>query len=172
MIICPTCNAENVDNTLFCTECGDFLQGDSHDSPATSLEGVMLHDLVLDSSTPSDPTKNLGTGPLAISLEIGEVKRSLQIPLTKPIHMGRIDPNGNIFPEVDLTYDGGAEKGVSRRHARILKKNQLIYIEDLGSSNGTFVNGEKLMPYFPEQISDGDAIRLGRLQIKVVLSQK
>lgn len=168
MIICSTCNAENVDNTLFCVECGDYLQAD--ESQHTNAVGMKFEELGLDKVTPPDPTKGLGTGPLAISLEIGEVKRALQIPLSKPIHMGRIDPNGNIFPEVDLTYDGGAEKGVSRRHARILKKNQSIYIEDLGSSNGTFVNGEKLMPYFPEQISDGDAIRLGRLQIKVLLS--
>ena len=126
MIICSTCNAENVDNTLFCTECGDYLQAD--ESQRTNAVGMKLEELGLDKLPIADSAQGIGTGPLAISLEIGDVKRAIQIPLIKPIHMGRIDPNGNIFPEVDLTYDGGAEKGVSRRHARIMRKNQQIYI--------------------------------------------
>jgi pSer/pThr/pTyr-binding forkhead associated (FHA) protein len=102
-------------------------------------------------------------------LRIGDRAREVNIPLNKPVHMGRLDPASNIFPEVDLTNDGGVEKGVSRRHARILKRGAKIYIEDLGSSNGTFVNGQKLSPYFPEALTNGDSLRLGGLEIEVAL---
>ena len=167
MIICPSCKTENVENTLFCTECGGYLSDDQ--SPMTDAVGMPVEEWMASPGEEDLDISPPGTGPLAISLEIGDVKRALQIPLTKPIHMGRIDPGGNIFPEVDLTNDGGAERGVSRRHARIMKREQQIYIEDLGSSNGTFVNGQKLMPYFPELLSDGDALMLGKLQIRISL---
>lgn len=171
MIICPACNTSNVDNTLFCVECGAYLVDE--ESPPTDAVGISIPDWGAD--TPDiapDPSSPPGTGPLAINLEIGEKKRAVQVPLNKPIHMGRLDPGGSIFPEIDLTPDGGLEMGVSRRHARILKRDQQIYVEDLGSSNGTFVNGQKLMPYFPEILSDGDDLRLGKLHIKVVLRHK
>lgn len=167
MIVCPSCKTENVENTLFCSECGNYLSDDQ--SPMTDAVGMPVEEWMGNFEDDEVEASTPGTGPLAISLEIGDVKRSLQIPLTKPIHMGRIDPGGNIFPEVDLTNDGGAERGVSRRHARIMKREQQIYIEDLGSSNGTFVNGQKLMPYFPELLSDGDSLMLGKLQIRISL---
>jgi len=168
MIICPSCSAKNIDNTLFCSECGNYLADDNVD-PLTHTVRMKFSELMSSQGNDVDETVTRGTDPLSIHLEIGEVKRCVQISLTKPIHMGRLDPGGSIFPEIDLTDYGGVEKGVSRRHARIMKQNQKIYIEDLGSSNGTFVNGQKLMPYFPELLADGDSLQLGKLQIKVAL---
>ena len=48
---------------------------------------------------------------------------------------------------------------VSRRHARILRQAEGLYLEDLGSSNGTFLNGERLSQ--PALLSPDDQIRLG-----------
>ncbi len=48
---------------------------------------------------------------------------------------------------------------VSRRHARFVKKEGTIYIEDLGSTNGTFLNGERISN--PQQLRPGDVITLG-----------
>ena len=170
MIICSSCKAQNVDNTLFCVECGEYLANEQ--SPRTNAVGTYLENVAIQPVKGELSNISAGTGPLSISLEICDTKRALELPLSKPIHMGRIDPIGNIFPEVDLTMDGGAEKGVSRRHARIMKRAQQIFIEDLGSSNGTFINGQKLMPYFPEQLSNGDELRLGTLQIKIILASQ
>jgi hypothetical protein len=63
-----------------------------------------------------------GTGPLSIRLKIGDEGREVEASLTKAVHMGRLDPASDVFPEIDLTNDNGLEKGVSRRHARILKR--------------------------------------------------
>jgi pSer/pThr/pTyr-binding forkhead associated (FHA) protein len=48
---------------------------------------------------------------------------------------------------------------VSRRHARIYCQDGEFYIEDLHSTNGTFVNGEQI--YFPAQLKHGDTVRIG-----------
>lgn len=58
------------------------------------------------------------------------------------------------------------EDMVSRRHARIFWDGDLIQIEDLGSTNGTFVNGEKIKSVTP--LHEGDRILIGTNILKVV----
>src|SRR5688572_11541542 len=50
-------------------------------------------------------------------------------------------------------------ESISRTHARILPVDSAYSIEDLGSSNGTFVNGERIKS--PRKLSNGDVINLG-----------
>src|SRR6187431_3444896 len=57
------------------------------------------------------------------------------------------------------------EEMVSRRHARILLEDAVISIEDLGSTNGTFVNGEKIQKGV---LKEGDRILIGTSILKVV----
>jgi len=57
------------------------------------------------------------------------------------------------------------EDMVSRKHAKISTTNGEIYIEDLGSTNGTFVNGEKITR---SRLSEGDRILVGTSIIKMV----
>lgn len=57
------------------------------------------------------------------------------------------------------------EEMVSRRHARIQMSNAAIWIEDLGSTNGTFVNGEKISR---AELHEGDRILIGTSILKVV----
>ena len=60
---------------------------------------------------------------------------------------------------------GGADKGVSRRHARILSREAQVYIEDLDSSNGTYVNRTRLAPHQEKLLCDRDTIWLGHLEL-------
>ncbi len=168
MIKCPFCQTVHVDNTLFCSECGTYLLEDDKrgtDPLGTSEIGWVGNAAEESAAQPSFQ----GTGPLAIRLKIGDKKRLVEVPLDKPIHLGRLDPASDIFPEIDLTEDDGLGKGVSRRHARILKREGTVVVEDLGSINGTFVNGKRLAPYLPEPLSDGDSLQIGRLLIEVEL---
>jgi len=57
------------------------------------------------------------------------------------------------------------EEMVSRRHARIRMGGGVISIEDLGSTNGTFVNGEKIQK---AQLKEGDRVLIGTSILKVV----
>ena len=53
------------------------------------------------------------------------------------------------------------ERNVSRRHAKLSKSNGSVFIEDLQSSNGTFLNGMRLAPHTLAPISDRDALQIG-----------
>ena len=84
--------------------------------------------------------------------------------------IGRWDADGGIFPDVDLDQDDPEAK-VSRRHARIQFLNNQYLIEDLGSTNGTFVNrGPRLSPGAKQPIKNGDEIIVGKTFLKFVLS--
>lgn len=84
--------------------------------------------------------------------------------------IGRLDPNRGIRPEVDLSkYDPSAR--VSRRHARILAQGTQFFIEDLGSANGTVVNGSLKLPQGkPHMLVSGDELKLGETTLKFVVS--
>jgi hypothetical protein len=84
-----------------------------------------------------------------------------------PVHeeeayIGRWDADSGIFPDVDLDADDPEAK-VSRRHARVTRRGSQYYIEDLGSTNGTFINrGRRLMPGDRQPLNDGDEIIIGK----------
>jgi hypothetical protein len=81
-------------------------------------------------------------------------------------NIGRWDADSGIFPDVDLDEDD-AEAKVSRRHARIVNHNSQYFIEDLGSTNGTFVNrGRRLLPGKRHVLQNGDEIIVGKTFLK------
>ena len=70
--------------------------------------------------------------------------------------------------KVDLQLQ---DVGVSRNHARLQRTGDIVYVEDLQSANGTFLNGEKLS--VARQLSDGDKITLGSTTVlKFTLNDK
>ncbi|MEW6733719.1 MAG: FHA domain-containing protein [Acidobacteriota bacterium] len=75
--------------------------------------------------------------------------------------IGRVDPQTRSYPNIDLsTFDTNAK--VSRRHARIYSMDGCnFWIEDLGSFNGTILNGERLVPRRPQPLHDTDRIVFG-----------
>lgn len=84
-----------------------------------------------------------------------------------PVHedeayIGRWDADSGIFPDVDLDSDDPEAK-VSRRHARITRRGEQYFIEDLGSTNGTFINrGRRLLPGDRQPLNDDDEIIIGK----------
>lgn len=81
--------------------------------------------------------------------------------------IGRVDSIEELFPEVDLeNYDVDAK--VSRRHARVHLKDGGIFVEDLGSLNGTFVNGDQqLAKGERRELQNGDEIIVGKTVLRV-----
>ena len=74
--------------------------------------------------------------------------------------VGRASPGEGINPQVDLTA-ADTSGTVSRKHARIGKDDASIFLEDLGSSNGTRHNGQSLRSGMQAPLSDGDQIIFG-----------
>jgi len=61
------------------------------------------------------------------------------------------------------------EKGVSRQHISIKKLDQGFFVTDLGSVNGTQLNGKKILPGQAIPLANEDILTLGKLKIKVLI---
>jgi len=69
-----------------------------------------------------------------------------------------------VFLGRDLTNDLPVpDPEISRRHARFLRRGDAIYIEDLGSTNGTFLNGVRISS--PQRLNNGDLITLAEATV-------
>ena len=88
--------------------------------------------------------------------------------------IGRTDPHTSIFPEIDLTMHDPDTK-VSRKHARIIRKGEEYFVEDLQSVNGTIVKSAgggsiRLNPKMPRKLANGDELKLGETTLKFVIA--
>jgi hypothetical protein len=164
MIKCQVCQVEHPENTLFCDGCGSYLLGDNQGE--TDLLTAAVVTWMEREETSEVPGEEV-TSPLGLKLTVPNSGRDMEVPLTKEVNIGRLDTASASFPDVDLTSAGGLEKGVSRRHAKITRRGSKVFIEDLGSINGTFLNRKKLTPYLPQALKSGDELQLGRLILQV-----
>lgn len=67
--------------------------------------------------------------------------------------------------DIDLGPYGGTKAGVSRRHCRLIYTDGRWFIEDLNSTNGTFLNGTKLEPHQLAALDNDDLIRCGQIEL-------
>jgi len=117
---------------------------------------------LLDESTAPKPLDDAHLVHATLVIERG-VSAGKKFPISsQEANIGRWDADGGIFPDVDLDSDDPEAK-VSRRHARISMRDGNYLIEDLGSTNGTFVNrGRRLAPGDRQPLKDGDEIIVGK----------
>jgi len=86
--------------------------------------------------------------------------------------LGRYDSVTGMSPEVDLSNEDQS-RNISRRHARLVLKDGKPYIaEEIGTMNGTFLNGQKLATGVLTPIKDGDELTLCRLSLTFRVSAK
>ncbi len=90
---------------------------------------------------------------------------ALSIPLLDEVVVGRADPMLPQPPDVDLQPYGGGSAGVSRHHARFLRRPEGWFLEDLQSTNGTYLNEVRLLPHRPVRLNSGDLVRFGQLTL-------
>ncbi|HMS40540.1 MAG TPA: FHA domain-containing protein [Pyrinomonadaceae bacterium] len=184
MIKCQTCGTENLDGSQFCDECGGALknyveipplQSSSAETPAfaqvTSVGiPVNFDENNLEEIKHGNSDKPRGVHATLI-VERGEAVGTEFTLTSEESNIGRWDADNGIFPDVDLdAYDPEAK--VSRRHARIRCENGVKYfIEDLGSTNGTFINrGRRLIPGNPNILNDGDEIIVGKTFLRFYIN--
>lgn len=86
--------------------------------------------------------------------------------------VGKKDSAKDTYPDINLTFLD-RENTISRYHANIHNKDGEFYVEDLVSSNGTFVfNGEsltRLEPKEPYLLKDRNRIRFGKVLMQIIL---
>lgn len=183
MTTCDRCGTENLDGAQYCDECGAFLAASAHGKKSVDTgdtgngtDDKLMSDAHLPEKPNGDdkqqPSRSYAISQGSIALMEGahaklviERGRSAgkQFPLSEEeSQIGRWDADGGIFPDVDLDADDPEAK-VSRRHARIMRRNGQYLIEDLGSTNGTFINrGRRLLPGDRQPLRDGDEIIVGK----------
>lgn len=170
---CPHCDAEVPAEAAFCDNCGSPIALSA--SPVVSIPCphcgalVMPDDAFCDSCghalEPSLPVDETGA-PEPPDARLVEPQSNDVFMLTSDrdeFVIGRLDPASGNFPDIDLVPYGGEEGGVSRRHARIFRRNERYFIEDLNSVNYTFLNRQKLPAGTSHPIGDGDEVRFGRV---------
>ncbi|MGD2105240.1 MAG: FHA domain-containing protein [Anaerolineae bacterium] len=168
MIECPSCGRKHRPGTLFCSECGVYLPTGgplgTEPIPERDLPAAKAHAWGTDSE--GDRGEQAGA---VLRVKVRSTGRQIQLPSEEDVQLGRLDAAHGIFPDIDLTPDGGLEGGVSRRHCRIYEDDGEFFVEDLGSANGTFLDGERLTPYLPHALSDGEVLQLGRVELEIAI---
>lgn len=81
--------------------------------------------------------------------------------------VGRIDPLYDERPDLDLSPHLGLDYGVSRRHATLIPSVEGLYLSDLGSKNGTWINGMYAEPAQRYLLASGDKVEFGLLRLVV-----
>jgi len=178
MITCDRCKTENLDGSQYCDECGAPLRPNGarpasyHPSSGNGQNGS--HAAPSPNSQPEFAARRVSAG-LSFSSVRQPNKPHARLVIEKgrssgkqfmlsdvEAQIGRWDADGGIFPDVDLDTDDPEAK-VSRRHARITLSNGQYFLEDLGSTNGTFINrGKRLPPGQRQVLCDGDEIIVGK----------
>ncbi len=91
--------------------------------------------------------------------------RKLPLPTSGEAIVGRFDPVTQQAPEIDLTQLD-TQRSTSRRHARIRWANGRYWVrEDVGTANGTFVDGQRLEPGVDYALAAGQQLRFGRVDL-------
>jgi len=147
-IKCPNCGASNPADSHFCGDCGATLGEAPAPEPPTPP-----------TPTPTPPPTPTPTPPAAKF--VTSTGQEIALPDKAEIVIGRTDVGAVV--DIDTTPYGGHPGGVSRRHCKITVQGDQYSIEDLNSTNGTFVNGTQLTPNTPTPLQNGAQIVLGKV---------
>ncbi len=140
---CPSCGGEVTIDDPFCSHCGATLAPPVEAPPPSAAPAPIEQPCLVVA----------GSG------------ARIPLPQAAEIVIGREDPVSGVYPDIDLTPHGGEEGGVSRQHAKLIVEGEEYLIQDLKSTNFTFVNRQKLTPGVRQPLKDGDEIRCGRVKM-------
>lgn len=143
MKICPNCAYRNREGYMFCEDCGE--------------------DLTLVESIEPAPMQAATVAEATVVLRIHQTNKHLVLEPGKQTTLGRYDQHRERQPDLDLGPYNALELGVSNIHVMIEHSEAGVKIMDMGSTNGTYVNGRRLMPDNFYILQSGDEIRMGKL---------
>jgi len=175
-ITCNKCNTVNWSTSVACRRCGTLLIDPENSTVIAQSSVATTSPSDTSSVNPFQLDERFGLGDILVfysplydqSFEL-HTKQLLQRELT----FGRIDRVSGATPDVNLEEFGGADLGVSRVHMSLAydPKQQRVYIKDMGSSNGLFVNGDQLRSHEVRVLHSGDQLELGQLVLQVLFDK-
>jgi pSer/pThr/pTyr-binding forkhead associated (FHA) protein len=170
MILCPNCHHQEVAGALFCSECGAQLvttdristQSIRHRPSDTASMGE------ISAPVPAEVSQSSAVDAV-VSLYLVDSGQVLHLAGRTEFTLGRVAEGQPILPDVDLSPYEAYTQGVSRLHSSLKIINQRVVITDLGSSNGTRVNGQKIMAHIDYPLNHGDVVALGKLKVQILI---
>lgn len=87
---------------------------------------------------------------------VRDLKEGSIIPIRSDLTIGRKDDNSIILNE----------QHVSGKHAKIIVRNDSLFVEDLNSTNGTYLNGKKING--KTKLSNKDEVKIGNVTFKIL----
>jgi pSer/pThr/pTyr-binding forkhead associated (FHA) protein len=172
MILCPNCHHNEIIGSLFCSECGAQLitTGNLNTHTISQAPAEVIQTPI--DTAPVIPGSLPGLESEGISLHLLESGEVMYLSGRTEYSIGRATEGQPVLPDVDLSpYDAYAQ-GVSRLHATIKIVDHGVVVTDSGSSNGTRVNGQKIVPHIDYPLNHGDVIALGKFKIQILLNKK
>ena len=155
---CNRCKADNLEGALVCSNCGYPLVSLLSTRKFTDVNGDVL-------KLPTTGDTRL-LDKMKLRFVVGDGK-SFDVNIAEQLSLGRIVEGAEGRPDVDLTPYNGQELGVSKFHCVIRRVGNNLTISDSDSTNGTWLNGERLNNGDPRFLHDGDALFLGHLPLAV-----
>jgi len=179
MMNCPECGAEHYPGALFCDMCGAAVHpaAQAHvtaakraaERPSQVRAATATEQRVTETRPAEPPVPRQETRTPALHAHLPHHNASLTL-RGALIQVGRADPDDGFTPEFDLTDYGGQERGVSRRHATIQWIEGGYVIIDQHSSNGTWLNGVRMVAGYAYQIPPGANVRFGGLVVQLSIA--
>jgi hypothetical protein len=168
MIECPSCGRRHRPGTLFCSDCGVYLP------TGGPLRTEPIPEEALPVPRANPWARGVVEGPvetplIPLCIEVISTGHQIRLPPLAEVSIGRLDAAKGFFPDLDLTPEVMPESGVSRLHGKIHQRGSSYWVEDSGSANGTFLNGQRLTPYLLHALEDGDELQLGLVKLRVIL---
>ncbi len=165
MIICPTCQHQEVAGALFCSECGAQL----YNMGSLATHNIQTNEIRKNGFDAPPPMRSAKPTTGTITLQVLDGGQVIPLADRSEFTMGRVSDEQIIMPDIDLTPYRAYEYGVSRLHAVLKKKKEKVTLMDLNSSNGTYVDGLRLDPELEVSLSHGCIISLGKLRLQFLL---
>lgn len=164
---CKSCGQVNQDDAQICAICGALLADVTQQASTKSLDDADYEEGRAKWGSARFSARTLlmlgvDTSPKAFQFVAEEVEELI---------LGREDSRTGSTPAVNLTEFGALEKGVSREHARIVRRDGSLQLVDNNSRNGTYLNGQCLVPNQPRILRDGDDLRLGKLTMRITYQE-
>jgi hypothetical protein len=177
MVKCPFCQFVNEDGAIFCEQCKSDLGNPAKEVGALPLESIPIAAFLEESeavpSLPLEPPDCEEAPRLAATANprlvvLRGLKMNAEYPLYEGLNfIGRADEKP---VDIDLEDQEPADRvWSSRQHAVIALENGQLTIEDLNSSNGTFLNRNRIHPGQKKPLNVNDIIQIGTVQMKVKL---
>lgn len=162
---CPICKHKNPHTASICGYCGALLE-DSHANKVdtTKNTGEQLSTPIENGGAHIDFALIPEDG---IGIYIEGIAKPYYLHIDKELIIGRkLDVTSEAV--LDLSDMDAFNLGLSRRHAMICRKDSGYEIVDLASTNGTWLNTERLIPNKPYPFASGSQLRLGRMLLFVL----